>query len=87
MRWPWQRRPEPPPPTTTIPNPRPDLWTDTEWARAMERETERERRDWERIMEPALRQFEAAERAVCDEMGLPAPPPLPRPRWEGDDGR
>lgn len=72
MRWPWQR---PTPPPTTIPNERPDLWTDEEWAWEMERD----RQNWQRIMEPALQQFEQAEQAMWAAMGLPAPPPIPRP--------
>lgn len=75
MRWPWQRGPAP----TTIPNPRPDLFSPAEWAREVER--------WDTIMGPALRQFEAAERAFCDDMGLPPPPPLPRPDWASPPSR
>ncbi len=74
MRWPWQRRPAP---HTTIPCPRPDLWSPEEWDRQMVSERTR----WDAIMEPAIRQYEQAERGLCEAMKLPPPPPLPRPRF------
>jgi hypothetical protein len=36
---------------------------------------------WDRIMAPAIRQFEEAEAAVCASLGLPPPEPLPQPDW------
>jgi hypothetical protein len=60
MRWPWQH----PPRVCLLPgvhSPRPDLWTDAEWAEELVREQEA----WNRTVGPALADLLAADRAVA----------------------
>lgn len=67
MHWPWSRPRRPLPP-----NPRPDLFSEREWRREVER--------FDRIMVPALQQYRAAAQACNAESGITSEA-LPLPTW------
>lgn len=67
MRWPWSR-----PNHQIPPNPRPDLFSEREWRREVER--------FDRIMVPVLRRYDAARRDCNAELDIESLP-LPLPEW------
>lgn len=71
IRWPWNKK------KGLIKSPYPELWSDEEWTDVIKEEKKR----WDTIMEPAICNFENAEKELCNAMGLPEPAPLPRPNF------